>query len=354
MSKYWNERIQKLEPYVPGEQPKDKRYVKLNTNENPYPPSPKVLQAIRDAANDQLRLYPDPNTDDLRETLAEATGLTSDHIFVGNGSDEVLAFSFMSFFSSDRPVMFADITYSFYKVYANLCSLETNVIPLDDEFKIPVDAFCEPNGGIIIPNPNAPTGQAISIDSIRKILDANAESVVIIDEAYVNFGAESVVPLIKDYPNLLVVQTLSKYSSLAGIRVGFALGNPELIDGLNRLKNSINSYTIDRMALAGAKAAIEDDLYYKQMADKIITTRQNTINSLLDLGFKVIPSQSNFIFITHPSIQAETLFHDLKNKGILVRYFNQPRISNYLRVTIGTDDEMNQFLKVLKGIINIE
>ncbi|MFD2616596.1 histidinol-phosphate transaminase [Terrilactibacillus laevilacticus] len=353
MSKYWNERIHKLEPYIPGEQPKDKRYVKLNTNENPYPPSPKVLQAIRNAADDQLRLYPDPNTDDLRATLAEVTGLTSEHIFVGNGSDEVLAFSFMSFFSPDRPVMFADITYSFYKVYANLCSLEANIIPLDDEFKIPVDAFCKPNGGIVIPNPNAPTGRDISLSSIRKVLDANLDSVVIIDEAYVNFGAESVVPLIKEYPNLLVVQTLSKYSSLAGIRVGFALGNPELIDGLNRLKNSINSYTIDRLALAGAKAAIEDDAYYQQVADKIITTRQKTTKILHELGFNIVPSHANFIFITHPSFNAETLFYNLKEKGILVRYFNQARISNYLRVSIGTDEEMNQFVEAIKEIIKV-
>ncbi|WP_141434441.1 histidinol-phosphate transaminase [Bacillus sp. 03113] len=351
MSQYWNQLVKKLEPYVPGEQPKDKSYVKLNTNENPYPPSPYVLEAITQAVNDQLRLYPDPNCDQLRETIAKHFKLSSNQVFVGNGSDEVLGFSFMSFFSPDRPVLFADITYSFYKVYANLCDLNVNLIPLDDDFSLPMTPFCEPNGGVVIPNPNAPTGQLLPLTSIKTILDANPDSVVIVDEAYVDFGGESAVPLIHDYPNLLVVQTLSKYSSLAGIRVGFALGHPELIDGLNRLKNSFNSYTIDRLALAGAVAAIEDNQYFQETAQKIMATREHTTAQLKELGFSIVPSKANFIFITHPEVEAEFLFHQLKTMGILVRYFNKPRISNYLRVTIGTDEEMEQFLSGVKTIL---
>lgn len=352
MSKYWNERINRLEPYVPGEQPKDRRYIKLNTNENPYPPSPKVIEAIKNTADGQLRLYPDPNSDDLRAAVAGRCGLSPEHIFVGNGSDEVLAFSFMTFFSPDRPVMFADITYSFYKVYANLCSLNPDIIPLDDKFKIPVDAFCRPSGGVVIPNPNAPTGRGIPIQAIRNILEADKGRVVIIDEAYVNFGGHSVVPLIKEYPNLLVVQTLSKFCALAGIRVGFALGSPELIDGLNRLKNSINSYTIDRLALAGARAAIEDLDYSHRMAERVTETREKTVKQLSSLGFDVIPSQANFIFIAHPDYEAAVLFKKLKDRGILVRHFDQPRISDYLRVTIGSDEEMTEFIQTIRELMN--
>lgn len=351
MSKYWNERVHNLDPYVPGEQPKDRRYIKLNTNENPYPPAPGVLQAIKDAADDQLRLYPDPNEDELRAALAAHYNIQSDNIFVGNGSDEVLAFSFMTFFSPDRPVMFADITYSFYKVFANLCELQPAIIPLNDNFEIPVEAFCEQNGGAVIPNPNAPTGREIPVQAIRKILEADPDRVVIIDEAYVNFGGETVIPLIKDYPNLLVVHTLSKYSALAGIRVGYAFGDPELIQGLNRLKNSINSYTIDRLALAGAKAAIEEDDYYSQMAQRVIRTRENTVKILDEMGFSIIPSRANFIFITHPDYPAEDLFHKLRTRGILVRYFSQSRISDYLRVSIGTDEEMKQFVQTMRELL---
>ncbi|TGA99397.1 histidinol-phosphate transaminase [Sporolactobacillus shoreae] len=351
MSKYWNERVHNLDPYVPGEQPKDRRYIKLNTNENPYPPAPGVLQAIKDAADDQLRLYPDPNEDELRAALAAHYNIQSDNIFVGNGSDEVLAFSFMTFFSPDRPVMFADITYSFYKVFANLCELQPAIIPLNDNFEIPVEAFCEQSGGAVIPNPNAPTGREIPVQAIRKILEADPDRVVIIDEAYVNFGGETVIPLIKDYPNLLVVHTLSKYSALAGIRVGYAFGDPGLIQGLNRLKNSINSYTIDRLALAGAKAAIEEDDYYSQMAQRVIRTRENTVKSLDEMGFSIIPSRANFIFITHPDYPAEDLFHKLRTRGILVRYFSQSRISDYLRVSIGTDEEMKQFVQTMRELL---
>jgi histidinol-phosphate aminotransferase len=351
MSKFWNERVQKLDPYVPGEQPKDKKYVKLNTNENPYPPSPKVVEAIKQAVNDQLRLYPDPNADELRKTAAEHFQLDPDQIFVGNGSDEVLAFSFMSFFSAENPVAFADITYSFYKVYANLCLLSPKIIPLNEDFSLPVKAFCEPNGGVVIPNPNAPTGRGVSLSEVKEILEANKDHIVIIDEAYIDFGGESVIPFINDYPNLLVIRTLSKYSSLAGIRVGYALGQKELINGLNRVKNSFNSYTIDRLALAGAKAAIEEDTYYREMAKKIVTTREQTVKRLQDIGFTVVPSQSNFIFASHKEVDAEVIFHALRDRGVLVRYFKQPRISNYLRITIGTDEEMDKLIDALKLIL---
>ncbi|MBP3039571.1 histidinol-phosphate transaminase [Bacillaceae bacterium Marseille-Q3522] len=354
MCKYWNEIVKKLEPYVPGEQPKDRFYIKLNTNENPYPPSSYVLKAIKQAVDDRLRLYPDPNCDELRETIAGNFGLSSDQVFIGNGSDEVLCFSFMSFFSTDRPVLFADITYTFYKVYAGLCQLKTKIIPLDDDFNFPVSAFCKDNGGIVIPNPNAPTGKLLPLSLIKKILEANRDNVVIIDEAYIDFGGESSVPLICEYPNLLVIQTMSKYRSLAGLRIGYALGNRELIEGLNRLKNSFNSYTIDRLALAGAKAAIEDQHYFQHTAEKIIATRELTIGELRKLGFHIIPSQANFIFITHPFKQAGQLFQQLKSKGILVRYFNKPRISNYLRVSIGTDEEMKQFFAAAKTILEEE
>ncbi|MFT8710080.1 MAG: histidinol-phosphate transaminase [Sporolactobacillus sp.] len=351
MSNYWNARVQKLEPYVPGEQPKDQKYIKLNTNENPYPPSPKALEAMRDSLDARLRLYPDPNASGLREAIAAYYDVPVDTIFVGNGSDEVLAFTFMTFFTPDRPVAFADITYSFYKVYANLCDLDPKIIPLDDAFQIPVDAFCETSGGVVLPNPNAPTGRGLPIDTLRKIIEADPDRVVVIDEAYINFGGASVVPLIKEYPNLLVVQTLSKFAALAGIRVGFAIGHPELIDGLNRLKNSINSYTLDRVALAGAQAAVEDYAYSDQMAKRVIATRDHVSAELRAAGFNVLPSESNFIFISHPDHDAETLFRKLKTRGILVRHFNDQRIANYLRVSIGTDEEMDAFLKAINELI---
>jgi histidinol-phosphate aminotransferase len=248
-------------------------------------------------------------------------------------------------------VLFADITYSFYKVYANLCNLKPHIIPLDEEFKITAEAFCVPNGGVVIPNPNAPTAHFISTEDLRVILEANSESVVIIDEAYIDFGGESMVKYIDQYPNLLVVHTLSKSRSLAGLRIGYALGHKDLIDGLNRLKNSINSYTMDRLALVGAKAAFEDSQYYEETSRKLINTREHTSISLKEMGFTILPSKANFIFISHPSIPAKSIFQELRNKGILVRYFNQPRIDNFLRVSIGTDEEMEKFLAAVRQII---
>ncbi|WP_434511159.1 histidinol-phosphate transaminase [Desulfitobacterium sp. AusDCA] len=347
MSKYWSKLAAGVDPYVPGEQPKDKKYIKLNTNENPYPPSPRVLEAIKTAANESLKLYPDPNGDELKRTLAEYFGLKKDQIFLGNGSDEVLAFSFMTFFDSGFPILFPDITYSFYPVYANLFKINYELIPLNDDFAIPVDQFFKPNGGIIIPNPNAPTGEYLTLEAIEEILLHNNEHVVIIDEAYIDFGGESARKLIDKYPNLLVVHTLSKSRSLAGLRVGFAMGHEDLIEGLNRVKNSFNSYTLDRLALAGAVEAIKDEAYFQVTSKKISQTRERVTQDLQTMGFKVLPSKANFIFISHPSVKAEELFLKLKEKSILVRYFKKPRIDNFLRVSIGSDDEMDNFLKAI-------
>lgn len=351
MSKFWSELTRNIEPYVCGEQPKDKKYVKLNTNENPYPPSPKVLEAIKNAANGDLRLYPDPDSDALRETIAEYYNLNKNEVFIGNGSDEVLAFSFLAYFNPKQSIIFPDITYSFYPVYAKLFNIDYETVPLEEDFSIPVNGFLKKNGGVLLPNPNAPTAKYLDVAAVRKIIEFNSESVVIIDEAYVDFGGISVVNLIKDYPNLLVIQTLSKSRNLAGIRIGFALGQKELIQGLNRIKNSINSYTIDRIAAAAAVEAIKDDEYFIKGTKKIIRTREKYTEKLTELGFKVIESKANFIFVSHESIHAKKLFTELKEKGVLVRYFNKPRIDNYLRITIGTDEEMETLVDKIKEIV---
>lgn len=352
MRKFWSKLAQSLEPYVPGEQPKDKSYIKLNTNENPYPPSPKVLEAIKRAANEQLRLYPSPTCDDLRECIAQYHGLKKEQIFVGNGSDELLAFAFWAFFNPGKPILFPDITYSFYPVYAKLCHIDYKLIPLEEDFSIPVGSFFSDNGGIIFPNPNAPTGKQIEIAGIEAILRKNSEQVVVVDEAYIDFGGESAVQLVDRYPNLLVVQTLSKSRSLAGLRVGFALGNQNLIEGLDRIKNSINSYTLDRIALAGALEAFKDEEYFCATRLKVINTREKTVKNLEKIGFTVIPSQANFIFISHPSVSAPDIYQQLKENGILVRYFNKARIDNFLRVSIGSEADMQCFLETLTEIVN--
>ncbi|MGO4110716.1 histidinol-phosphate transaminase [Paenibacillus sp. YAF4_2] len=352
MSKFWSPLTASLVPYVPGEQPKDKKYIKLNTNENPYPPSPKVLEAIRAVTNDDLRLYPDPACDTLVRTIADYFEVAPSQVFVGNGSDEVLAFAFAAFFNPAKPVAFADITYSFYKVYAEFYQLKADIIPLDEQFKLPLDEFSRrESGGIVIPNPNAPTAMLISLDDIRSLLTQNPDQVVLIDEAYIDFGGESAAKLVNEYPNLLVVQTLSKSRSLAGLRVGWALGSEELIDGLNRVKNSFNSYTLDRLALAGSVAAIKDEAYFREITAKVIHTRDKVTAELKEIGFKVTDSAANFVFISHPDHAAEQLFQQLREQGVLVRYFKQPRIDQYLRVTIGTDEEMKSFIDALKGII---
>lgn len=348
MSKFWSPLTASLEPYVPGEQPKDKAYIKLNTNENPYPPSPKAIAAMTAAINEDLRLYPDPNCEVLIDTLARQYGLSNKQVFVGNGSDEILAFAFASFFDPAKPVLFPDITYSFYKVYAKFYGITPKLIPLDEQFNIDVEQFKGDHGGVIIPNPNAPTAIPLSLNAVRQLVEQNPEQVVIIDEAYVDFGAESAVQLVDQYNNLLVIQTLSKSRSLAGLRVGYAFGSEELIEGLNRTKNSFNSYTLDRVALAGAVAAIEDKPYFAETTAKVVATRDRVSKRLLELGFIVTPSSANFLFISHPTIPAKQLFEQLREQGVLVRYFASPRIDNFLRVSIGTDEEMDSFITAIQ------
>ena len=354
MSRYWSQLAASIKPYVPGEQPKDKKYIKLNTNENPYPPSPRVIEAVRAAADDALRLYPDPTCSSLRQTIARYFGLSDQQVFVGNGSDELLAFCFPAFFNpGGPPILFADITYSFYPVYCRLFSIPYETAPLDEAFRMPAEQFCKPNGGVLIANPNAPTGRFLELTAIQSILQHNPDSVVIVDEAYVDFGGESAVGLVKKYDNLLVVQTLSKSRSLAGLRVGFALGHEELIEGLCRVKDSMNSYTLDRLALAGAQAALEDEPCFRKTTARIIRTRGETVKRLEALGFTVIPSAANFIFISHQGYAAEALFKQLRQRGVLVRYFKLPRIDNWLRVSIGSDSEMTAFIEALRNIFAI-
>lgn len=350
MKEFWSDRIRFLTPYTPGEQPKDRKFIKLNTNENPYPPAPGVLEAIRTNADASLRLYPDPEALQLRQALARAYGLKEEQIFVGNGSDEVLAFAFQAFFSQGDEIVFPDITYSFYPVYANLFGIRCRTVPLKEDFTIPVEQM-QGSNGVVIANPNAPTGIELPQSELRRILEANQDVVVIVDEAYVDFGGESALPLIRQYPNLLVIQTCSKSRALAGLRVGFAFGDANLIQALNCVKNSINSYTLDRLALAGATAAVEDQAYFDAQRSKVMTTRTRTTEELRKIGFQVLPSKANFIFIAHPTVPAKKLFAGLREKGVLVRYFDQPRIDNYLRVSIGTDQEMDAFLTAIRELI---
>ncbi|MFD2117082.1 histidinol-phosphate transaminase [Paenibacillus yanchengensis] len=352
MSKFWSPLAQSLEPYVPGEQPKDKKYVKLNTNENPYPPSPKAMAAMQAHVNSDLRLYPDPTCADLVQAAADFYGVSPKQTFVGNGSDEILALAFMAFFDPAKPVMFPDITYSFYKVYAKLCGLTPKLITLDEQFKLPIDLFAGNQSGIILPNPNAPTAELLPLSAIRTILEQNRDQVVVIDEAYIDFGGESAVSLINEYDNLLVIQTLSKSRALAGLRVGTAYGSEQLIEGLDRVKNSFNSYTLDRLALAGAIAAYEDRSYLETTVQKVVMTREWTKEQLIALGFTMTDSQANFLFITHERVPAEQIFLQLREKGVLVRYFKQPRIDNYLRVTIGTDEEMQVLVDGIREIVS--
>jgi histidinol-phosphate aminotransferase len=351
MNRYWSQAIKNVKPYTPGEQPKDRKYIKLNTNENPYPPSPQVIEALRQAANETLRLYPDPTCDELRATIAGYYNIRKEQVFIGNGSDELLAFSFPAFFEpAGKPVLFAEVTYSFYPVYAALFNIRYRLIPMDEEFNVSEEGYYQDNGGIIIANPNAPSGKGMALEKIEKILRRNENSVVIIDEAYVDFGGESAVTLIDSYPNLLVIKTLSKSHSLAGLRVGYAMGNEGLIEGIIRVKDSINSYTVDRLALAGARAAIKDKAYFQETRARIINTRERVTAQLTKMGIKVIPSQANFIFIASSKCPGGVLFQRLREKGILVRYFNKPGIDNFLRVTIGTDAEMDCFLDEMAAI----
>jgi histidinol-phosphate aminotransferase len=351
MSQYWSPLVKQLDPYVPGEQPKDQRYIKLNTNECPYPPSPKALEAIQAELGANLRLYPDPNGDVLKDAIADYYGLERAEIFVGNGSDEVLAHVFRGLFKPDQALLFPDISYSFYPVYANLYQLPVELIPLAPDLSLDLAAYQRANGGIIFPNPNAPTGSAIELAAIEALLVANSDSVVVVDEAYVDFGAQTCIPLVKRYPNLLVVQTLSKSRSLAGLRVGFAVGHPELIEALERIKNSFNSYPLDRLALVGAAASIKDKTYFEQTCQQVIATREQFVIDLQALDFQVLPSSANFVFARPPSGKAEALYLALKQEGILVRHFKKPRIHEYLRISIGTDAEMQALVAKLKLLL---
>jgi len=348
MSKFWSEATKTLQPYVPGEQPKMGNIIKLNTNENPYPPSPKVLEALDHFPKQKLRLYPDPEGTVLKQALSTHFELPLDHVFVGNGSDEVLAHAFMAFFRHNKPLLMPSMTYSFYDVYCNLYNITPEHIALTDDFRVDLQQYHQDNGGIIFANPNAPTGVAIDLSDIKALLERNTETVVLVDEAYVDFGAESATGLIRQYPNLLVVQTLSKSRSLAGMRVGYALGSPELIAGLERVKNSFNSYPLDMLALASATAAIEDTDYFNETVQQIMNDRDWTVNQLINLNFEVLPSSTNFVFAKHETASGAELMAYLRSKNILVRHFTKPGIENHLRITIGTRDEMQSLITALQ------
>lgn len=343
MSQLWSPVVRTLTPYVPGEQPKLTKLVKLNTNENPYGPSPKALAAMQEQVSDDLRLYPDPNCDQLKQAIAKYYQVDSAKVFVGNGSDEVLAHAFCAFFQHGKPLLFPDISYSFYPVYCGLYGIEPKTIALDSKFQINLADYQQENGGIIFPNPNAPTGRLLPLAAIEQLLQTNTESVVLVDEAYIDFGGESAIALVDKYPNLLVVQTLSKSRSLAGLRVGLAVGNPSLIDALERVKNSFNSYPLSRTALAGAAAAFDDVAYFEECCARVIADREWVTEQLAELGFQVLPSAANFVFATHPQQDAAEIAAKLREDGVIVRHFQQPRIEQYLRISIGTQ-EQNQAL----------
>ncbi|MDE2440680.1 MAG: histidinol-phosphate transaminase [Betaproteobacteria bacterium] len=354
MSRFWSQVVNDLTPYVPGEQPKIANLIKLNTNENPYPPSPKVLAAIQAELNGdaaRLRLYPDPNADLLKTSVARLHSVSAQQVFVGNGSDEVLAHIFMALLKHDAPILFPDITYSFYPVYCGLYGVDYQSVPLADDFSInPADYVGKPNGGIIFPNPNAPTGRLLALNAIEQIAQANPDSVIVIDEAYVDFGGESAIKLVDRYDNLLVVHTLSKSRSLAGLRVGFAVGHRALIDGLERVKNSFNSYPLDRLAIVGSVAAIEDTVHFEQCCQAVIATRDALSTDLKQLGFEVLPSAANFIFVRHPQRDAGELAKALRDQSIIVRHFKLPRIDQFLRITVGTDADCKALVDALRQI----
>lgn len=352
MSKFWSAIVHELTPYVPGEQPKINNLVKLNTNENPYGPSPRVLAALEAEVGDSLRLYPDPTSGRVVQAVANFYDVPPTHVFVGNGSDEVLAHVFHALLKHEVPILFPDITYSFYPVYCGLYEVEYKTIALGDEFQINVQDYLQPNGGIIFPNPNAPTGRALPLADIERLLQTNTESVVVIDEAYVDFGAESAVGLVQQYPNLLVTHTLSKARSLAGLRVGYAIGQPHLIQALVRVKDSFNSYPLDRFAISGAVAAIEDKAYFEETCRKVVATREKLVTELRNLGFVVLPSAANFIFARHAEHGGADLAAMLRERNIVVRHFAKPvRISDFLRITIGTDEQSQLLVQAMKEIL---
>jgi len=349
VSKLWSPFVKDLVPYVPGEQPKLSKLVKLNTNENPYGPSPKAIAAMQAEIGDSLRLYPDPNGERLKQAVADYYRVQPSQVFVGNGSDEVLAHAFHGLFQHGKPLLFPDVTYSFYPVYCGLYGIDYETIALNAQFQIDVADYDRPNGGIIFPNPNAPTGCLLALEAIERLLQANPDSVVLVDEAYIDFGGTSAIALVDRYPNLLVTQTLSKSRSLAGLRVGLAVGHPDLIEALERIKNSFNSYPLDRIAIAGAAAAFEDREYFEQTCQQVITSREAVVTSMQALGFEVLPSAANFIFARHPQRDAAELAAGLREQGVIVRHFKHPRIDQYLRITIGTPEQNQALLDALKG-----
>ncbi len=351
MSRFWSDVVKGLKPYVPGEQPKLANLVKLNTNENPYGPSPRALEAIRAATGESLKLYPDPNAEQLKLAIAKYHAVDSNNVFVGNGSDEVLAHVFLALLKQAQPILFPDISYSFYPVYCGLYQVDFETIPLASDFSIQIGAYARPNGGIIFPNPNAPTGCLVPLAEIERLLQSNRDSVVVIDEAYVDFGGESAIPLTASYPNLLVVQTLSKSRSLAGLRVGFAVGHADLIEALERVKNSFNSYPLDRLAIAGATAAFEDREYFDKTCRAVIASRDKLVKELHVLGFEGLPSAANFVFARHPQRDAAESALALRQRSVIVRHFKLPRIEQFLRITVGTDEQCAVLIAALKEIL---
>ena len=350
MSRFLDERYSSLAAYVPGEQPQDKKYIKLNTNESPYPPSPETMAAVNLNETERLRLYPDPDGRILTEKIADLYGVESENVFLANGSDDILNFAFMAYCANGRKSYFADITYGFYSVFANLHGSDYTEIPLEDDFSMDSDKFCGVDGGVFIANPNAPTGLCLSLDEIEKIVKSNPDNVVVIDEAYVDFGGESAVNLVKKYDNLLVVQTFSKSRSMAGARLGFAIGSKEIIGDLHKLRYSTNPYNINRLTLAAGAACIDSQSYYDENCKKIIATREYTKTQLEKLGFYVLPSKANFLFAQSSRVDGGELYLKLKEKGVLIRHFTSERIRNFNRITIGTDEEMQIFIEKVKEI----
>lgn len=350
----WINNIRKVEPYTPGEQPKDKNIIKLNTNENPYPPSPLVLEAMNNVNSDSLRRYPDAKVEKLVQKLAAYHGVGDDMVFTGVGSDDVLGMSFMTFFNSDKEILFADVTYSFYPVWAEMLGINYRLVPLNEDFMINKKDYMCPNGGIVIANPNAPTGIAMSKQDICEIIEANPDVIVIVDEAYVDFAEEglSCIDLIPKYDNLVVVRTFSKSRNLAGLRVGYAVSNPVLIKYLNDVKYSYNSYTMNSFQIECGSASVDDEYYFRENIKKVLKTRENTIKRLESLGFNVLPSSTNFVFAAHKSVKGVDIFNYLYGKKIFVRHFNQDRINEYLRITIGTDEEMNTLFEALEAFLD--
>lgn len=351
MSREWTKNLRNIEPYVPGEQSKDKDIVKINANENPYPPSPKAAEVLKSFDTNKLRFYPSANSTKLKEAIAKYYKVDVSNVFVGNGSDDVLAVAFQSFFNSEKPIVYPDLTYSFYPVWCSLFGIKYKNYSVGDDFRINPEDYKEKNGGVVIPNPNAPTSLGEGLDFVEKILNYNQDSVVIIDEAYVDFGGTSSIPLIDKYENLLVTGTFSKSRSLAGLRIGFAIGSKALIDVMEAVKNSYNSYTVDSLSIEMGAASIEDDEYFKSTCKKVIKTRERVTLELEKLGFDVLNSQTNFIFVTHNKHNMKSLFEYLKTQKVFIRYFSLPRIENYVRITIGTNEEMDIFLEKTKEFI---